>query len=824
MAQRLLDIAAKSLNFINKEPMPIRIIRTAPAALSVLILCLTSVIASGQTEEQLRQFEELTPAQRDLVLQTLEQNESQTDAPVSEPELVTPRRGAQAEYEGSGGSGLRPFGYDLFAGEPSTFAPATDIPVPTDYVIGPGDTIGVQLFGGQNAQYSLVVTREGNLHFPEIGPIAVAGLSYSDTRQLLQQRVQDQMIGVTASISMGPLRSIRIFVLGDAHRPGSYTVSALSTMTNALFVSGGISSIGSLRKVELRRDGRLVTTLDLYDLLLRGDTSADARLQPGDVIFIPPVAKTVGVDGEVRRPAIYEIRKERTVAEILRMAGGLLPTAFPQASRIERINEARDRTVVDVDLSSDAGLATLVSADDTIRIFSVLEKREDIVVLDGHINRQGSYQWKAGMRLTDLIESPRALQPKADLGYVLIRRELENGLRIDVLSANLAMAFSAPGSANDVELQPRDVVTVFDIDTDRSPTVEPVLQELSAQAVQGEPSKEVRVAGRVRVPGRFPLEAGMRVSDLLRAGGSLDESAYPLQAELTRFYVQGGESRQTELLEIDLAAVLRGDSTADLVLSPYDVLNIKEMPNWSGLELVEIAGEVRFAGRFTVRRGERLSSLLQRAGGLNDLAFPDGAIFLREELRLREEQQLQELAERLEADVDQVSIERDETDAVADARRSMLARVRRTQATGRLVIDLSAVLSGDESADVILRDGDRILIPKLSQTVTVIGEVQFPTSHLFEDGAKLDEYIGRSGGTTSDADDRRIYVVGADGAVAASGKSRFFRNRNNQALRSGDTIVVPLDADRISSLALWTSVTTSIYNIAVAAAAVASFL
>jgi protein involved in polysaccharide export with SLBB domain len=222
-----------------------------------------------------------------------------------------------------GTQALKPFGYDLFDGMPSTFAPATDVPVPAEYVVGPGDTLEVLLIGNTKGRYALVVGRDGRVNFPELGPIAVSGRRFDAVREELQARVRQQLIGTEATIGMGELRSIRVFVLGDAETPGSYTVSGLSTMTNALFVSGGVKKSGSLRRIELKRRGTTVGTLDLYDLLLKGDTSADQRLLPGDVIFVPPVGATVGLSGEVRRPAIYELKNEVTAAELLELGGGL---------------------------------------------------------------------------------------------------------------------------------------------------------------------------------------------------------------------------------------------------------------------------------------------------------------------------------------------------------------------------------------------------------------------------------------------------------------------------------------------------------------------
>ncbi len=710
-----------------------------------------SALAQTPTPEQLRQLEALSPQQREALLEALGEQQSGRQEELTEPYVVTPRRVAPPPLtstevrEGQGIDGLtesaagersrpelRPFGYELFAGEPTTFAPATDIPVPVDYVIGPGDTIELQLFGAENASHSLVVSREGVLSIPELGPVTVSGLRFSELQATLQQRISEQMIGVRSSISMGRLRSIRVFVLGDAYRPGSYTVSALTTMTNALFVSGGVNTIGSLRNIQLKRNGRLVTSLDLYDLLLNGDTSGDSRLQPGDVIFIPPVGATVGVDGEVRRPAIYELKNEKTANDVLELAGGLLPAAYPKASQIERINERRQRTVIDVDLGTTAGRATKVNSDDVIRVYSVLEKREDIVQLSGQVYRAGAFQWQPGMRLTSLLTSLDALQPGSDPSYILIRREKKGSLDIEVLSADLTAALASPGSAADVSLRPRDQLHVFDFDTQRGKTVQKIISELRYQASQQQPTRVVSVAGRVRAPGEYPLEAGMRVSDLVRAGGNLAEQAYTLKAELTRYAVSNDEYRATEVIEIDLDAVMRGNESADLALSEHDYLLINTLPDWNSEWSVALEGEVRFPGAYRIRRGESLTQLIERAGGLTDEAFPEGAIFLRESLREREQEQLDLLVERLEADLSSLSLQDQNSPGVEDrsAEEDVLGQLKSSTAVGRLVIDLGRLTRDPSTADVELQDGDRLLIPTKSQVVTVIGETQQNASHL----------------------------------------------------------------------------------------------
>jgi len=318
---------------------------------------------------------------------------------------------------------LKPFGYDLFVNVPTTFAPATDIPVPADYVVGPGDTIQLQLIGEGGGWYSLVVGRNGEINLPELGPIAVAGMRFNDASAMLERRVAEQMIGMRASVTMGPLRSIQVFVLGEAVRPGSFTVSGLSTITNALFSSGGVKPIGSLRNIELKRDGKVVARLDLYDLLLNGDTRDDVRLLPGDAIFIPPVGTTAGATGEVRRPAIYELKGGETAADLVRYAGGLTPQADARTARIERIDGAGNRTFITLDLESrqDAGMA--VRSGDVVQVDPIRSSLEGAVLVTGHVYHPGGVQYRPGMRLTDVVGNLDELKPLADTHYVLIHRE-----------------------------------------------------------------------------------------------------------------------------------------------------------------------------------------------------------------------------------------------------------------------------------------------------------------------------------------------------------------------------------------------------------------
>lgn len=728
----------------------------------------------------------------------------------------------------TGTEALKPFGYDLFAGRTSTFAPATDVPVPVEYVVGPGDTVEVQLTGNTKGRYKLVVGRDGRINFPELGPIAVGGLDYERMRALIDGRVGNQLIGTQVSVSMGELRSIRVFVLGDAQTPGSYTVSGLSTITNALFVSGGVKKTGSLRNVELKRSGTTVGKLDLYDLLLRGDTRGDTRLQPGDVIFIPPVGLTAGLGGEVRRPAIYELRSETTAAELIALGGGLLPQADAKLATLERFSDQRQRTTVAVDLSQSAA-GTRLRAGDVLHIPAIRPVLEDSVSLSGHVYRPGNFQFRPGMRLTDVLPTLDELRPNADQHYVMIRRELPPNRRITVFSSDLLRAIAEPRSAANFELAPRDRIFVFDMESGRDRVIGPLLRELNMQSGIGDATNEVSVAGKIKVPGKYPFEPGMRITDLLRAGGTLDQAAYEGQAELTRYSVGASGARNAQLIEINLGRALAGDPTANIPLQPFDYLVIKEVPQWAAQEEVDVRGEVRFPGRYPIHRGETLRSLVQRAGGVTELAFLPGSVFTRKELKERESKQIETLANRMQSDVALFSLQTAQetgTDAgqALAVGQSLLTDLRNAKPVGRLVIDLdNAVKAAPGSeGDIILKDGDRLVVPRITQEVTVIGEVQSSTSHLYDPSLSRNDYVQMSGGLTPRADADRIYVVRADGSVVAGGGNAWF-SAGRVDIRPGDTIVAPLDTERMRPLPFWTAVTTIIYNLAISAAAVNSF-
>jgi len=728
-----------------------------------------------------------------------------------------------------GPEALRPFGYDLFKESADRFAPAQDLAVGADYVVGPGDQINVDLFGKKTARYRLTVNRDGALTLPDLGPIQVSGLSFDDVREDIERRVADQMIGVRASVTMGQLRSLRVFVVGDVAEPGSHRIGSQSTITAALFASGGVSESGSLRNIELKRRGATVARFDLYDLLLKGDTSRDLPLQQGDAIFVAPLGATAGVAGQVRRPAIYEFRGGATVGDLLELAGGLKADAAHGAAKLQRIDASGERVVLDVDVAAAADRARPLRTGDTLIVPKVLDEYAGSVTLEGHVQRPGPYAWKPGMHLTDLLGGLEMMKVNADQRYIMIRREAMPDRHIEVVSADAVAAFAAKGGAADPVLEGRDRVIVFSRAADRGTTLTNLLDELRLQNRDNRPDPIVSVGGRVRAPGDYPYERDMTVSDLMRAGGGLDDAAYAQTAELTRYEVQNGERRQTDVIDLDLRAMRASGASGDIRVQPYDVLVIKEVPDWREQESVVVRGEVRFPGTYPIRRGETLSSLITRAGGLTESAFPAGSVFMRQEIKVQEREQVETLANRLQSDLALMALQGSQTKdqqaaETLTAGQSLLQQLRTSEPKGRLVVNLDkAVHNPNSEDDIQLRNDDVLLIPRYRQYVTVIGEVQNPTSHVWKSEFSRQDYIGMSGGLSRRADGDRVYVVRANGSVVSEGSHSWFRSGDGATLEPGSTVVVPIDAERMRPLPLWTAVTTIIYNLAIAAAAVNSF-
>ena len=727
------------------------------------------------------------------------------------------------------------YGRTLFSRDVSTFAPTDDAPVPESYRLGVGDQIVVQLFGKENDQLNLQIGRSGDISFPKLGSITLSGLTFEDARDLIKTRVEQQLIGVDAVVSMGRLRAINVFMAGEVAVPGAYSVSALTTVTQALFQAGGVTDIGSLRNIQVRRAGSVVATFDTYDLLMKGDVSDDIRLQSGDVVFVPPDPGVIDVEGELKRPMVYELVGGETLGDVLAMAGSFTRDAYPALSILTRQSDALGLPQAStIDLSDKNQLSLAAQDGDTLVVPKVGDLVANSVVLRGAVTRPGSYGWVSGMRVSDLVsDARRDLARDADLGLGMIVRQKNALLDIEVIAFDLVSVIADPNSDSDPVLKEFDEVLVFslvtadltdadadaDADASRQALLMPVIEKLSSQARQGEPVQTVSVSGAVRAPGMYPLIAGATVETLINAAGGLTDSAFLEAAELRRLTERSDGQVAASYRDVNVAKG-RGGNT--ITLHSRDHLTVRDIPDWSPTDSIVVEGEVKFPGEYRIRKGETLSDVIARAGGFTDEASPESAIFTREAVAALEAQRAAEFARDIETTfATRLLTEETTTQAITDVAQ-IVESLQAIEGAGRLLIDLPAAMSGDANANLEVTDGDKLVVPKLSNTVSVVGEVKRAGTHTFQSELSLDDYVDLSAGYTRRADDGGVYIVKANGSVVTLEQNLWRFTGANRSLDPGDTIVVPIDTQYKESLASWREITQIVYQSMVSIAAVAN--
>ncbi|UFN69803.1 SLBB domain-containing protein [Vibrio alginolyticus] len=874
-------------------------------------------MAQTPTPEQIKMFQNLPADQQQALASkygfSIPSSSSSNKSPYENPQVIKPR----AESSGAVSSNieeqwlkkdekeeLKRFGLDLFAGSPSTFAPISDVPVPANYTVGAGDEIIVQLFGKDNETHRLRVNRAGTINFPSLGPVNVAGMHFSDVRDSLTQRVKEQMIGVRSDISLGELRTMQVFVMGDAYKPGAYTVSALTTISQAIYYSGGFGESGALRDIQLKRDGKIIRKLDMYDLLLKGDASNDVRLLPDDVVLIGSVNDTVSIEGEINRPAIYEVKQGETYQQLIQMAGGFTANAHAEQLEIKRYASHGTREALTLDFNKTQDRQSKVKNGDAIKILKKSEELTRYVQIEGDVCHPGYVEWRNGLRVADLFKSvDSAFNSTADVNYAVVVREINPQRDIEVFQLSLANAILSPGSQDNLKLHSRDRILVFnrfnneDLDTlatqesvSKAKTLEqaqeqaeleqqkeqevmsssvavshsadgmvinqsttelakpakiifrgkeiteedfeklkqntrrtllaPVLLQLQQQSRLGLAPQVAEVFGEVKHPGRYPITPRMTVSTLIEAAGGLTYNAFTINAELARTAINSADERAyIDVERIDLRKAIQGSASDDAIIVGRDRLNILEKPNVKLQSTVTLQGEVRFPGTYTVRQGETLSELLERAGGLTEFAHPQGAIFTREALRLQEQKLLNQYAADMRKETAKKTFRADSNigSVISDPEKTLafVEEASRSKALGRMVVQLNRILKGERSADFMLEDGDFLFVPTFRNTVSIMGEVQVPITYLLDNKLDVDDYLNKAGGAKKQADEDRIFVVRADGSVYKPSSGYWFGN-NKEGLKAGDTIVVPIDTDYRDALSTWTAATQILYQTGVA--------
>ena len=748
---------------------------------------------------------------------------------------------------------IKRYGLALFDGEVSTFAPTDDASVPDNYRLGAGDHLVVQLFGSENDQYDLQVDRSGNVSFPKLGPIMLAGLMFEDARALVEARVKDQMLGARVTVSMGRLRAINLFIAGEVVVPGAYSVSALTTVTQALFQAGGISDIGSLRHIQVKRDGEQVAKFDVYDLLLKGDVRGDIRLQSGDVVFVPPVKSIVTVQGAVNRPMIYEFVQGESVADAVNMAGGLNEDGYGASISVVSKAVGDNLPTVAIVNINDKRTSAKLSNGDLVTVSETTQTLKNAIALEGAVVRPGIYAWSEGQRVSDLIKSIDGdLKTYADLGYGLIVRQKNVRLDIEVLQVDLGEAITQKGSTYDLLTRPRDQLIVFALpnvtdlssvelddkalmddnealmlgdeerftDADeladevvgvrREALLAPIIEKLRSQARSGEPVQIVSISGAVKAPGTFPVTKGFTARSLIAAAGGLKDNAYLASAELRRLYQGESSKMEAEYRDINLTGELA--STGVTALESRDHLHVREIPDWNPDDSILIEGEVRFPGEYRIRKGEGIASVLARAGGLTSTAFAQGAVLERESVAEQETARAQDFSRSILRSAASALLTKEENSLDIASVQAIAKILQDFEGAGRLLVDVEAAISGDNLANIPVENGDRLVIPQQTSTVTVVGEIRRPGTHSYQSGLNVKDYLGLSAGMTARADDKELYIVKANGSVVRPSASWIRFTNKQAALSPGDTIVVPIDAGYTNNLTLWRDVTQVIFN------------
>jgi len=783
-------------------------------------------------------------------------------------------------HAGPNSSPVRRFGDDIFEnGVDMSSGIPIDFPATPDYVVGPGDGLTINLWGGVSQRLESTVDHQGRISIPEVGPVFVSGKPISEVQQAVQRELRTMYRTVSADISLSKLRTVRIYVVGDVNGPGAYDVSSLSTPLNVLLAAGGPTSGGSMRLVKHFRRNTLVQEVDLYDLLLRGVRSNLKPLQPGDTLLVPPVGTEVRVDGMVRRPAVYELDGETTLAQVIDLAGGILPTAALDHIEVQRLVAHEKRTMLSLDVSGNSDISEIekklasftVSDRDEIHIFPIASFNQDAVYLQGHVQREGRYSYKQGMRLTDLVSSYADLLPEPSATYAEIVRLTPPDFHPSVESFNLGEALANPATAP--KLQPLDTVRIFGrydfedtpsvtvsgavrnpgvfqtpgrihfldaiqlaggLDPDASmdsaqiirPTPDSSVQILNVQlkdALNGDPinnvllgprdriliqenilrgdPRSVLIAGDVANPGRYPLTSNLRIADLVRIAGGLKRGADEDSADLTQFITAPNTPIVAKHKNVSIEKAMSGDPADNVSLNDGDVLTIREVPGWSDVGAsVTIEGDVKHPGTYGIRSGERISSILERAGGFQPDGYPYGAILRRTQIQELEGQSRDEMIMRVKNAQNDLELQPD-LDPKAKVARELAYQQWQTNLDalsanpplGRISIRISADINRwkNTPADIQLQAGDTLFIPKKPGVVVVTGQVFNPTAVSYRPGRSAKWYLTQAGGATPLANRKSIFVIRADGSVIGAKNGMWSGDSLSAALQPGDVVIVP---------------------------------
>ncbi len=684
---------------------------------------------------------------------------------------------------------LKRFGSEVFLERGlATRQMSIDVPVGPDYILGVGDGLVINLWGGVSQSFARTIDREGKVSLPEAGAIVVAGLQLERAQILIQSALSQQFRNAKVAVTIGRLRTVRVYVVGDVQRPGAYDISSLSTPLNALYAAGGPTSVGSLRVARHYRGKTLIREVDLYDFLLNGVRPDTERIQDGDTILVSPVGKQVAVGGMVKRPAIYELRDETKLSEVLSDAGGLLASASLTHISIERVEAQGHRATLTVNLPEGSTVessrklldAYTVQDGDRVTVAPILPYSEKAIYVEGHVVRPGKFPYREDMRLNDVLRSYQDLLPEpADRGQII--RLMPPDLRPE------AIDFSVPDAlaGNDpIHLQPFDTIRVlgrYEVD-----------------------SPKVQVHGEVLHAGTYPLSQGMTVGQLVRIAGGFTRSALLDEADLTSYDVKDGKQVLSRRETVKIGDAVKGiDPGSDVLLKTGDVLTIHQISGWNDIgSSVSLEGEVTYPGPYGIQDGERLSSVLKRAGGFRSTAYPAGAVLIRTQVKELEDKSRNELIRQIETTsagaklAPSLSAQDDAAtlQLLIQQQKEVVERLKSQPSVGRLVIKIGADIASWEGtpADIELRKGDILTIPKKPGFVLVSGQVYNASAITFVPGKNAGWYLKHAGGSTEGGNMKEVLVIRANGQVVGPRSGEWFDSSVLETkLEPGDVVVVP---------------------------------
>lgn len=719
---------------------------------------------------------------------------------------------------------LKQFGYNFFRSDVQGFAPLSDIPVGPDYQLGTGDRIVMTVWGSLEGSYELEVNRSGEIVLPKVGSVKVAGTTFGQLPKLLTGHLAKVFRDFNLNITMGKLRMIKVYVVGEVKSPGDYSISSLSTLINALSAAGGPTTDGSLRSISIVREGKQVESVDLYSFFLKGDKSRDIRLQPGDTIFVPTVGPVAGIAGNVRRPAIYELKGEKNLKELLDLANGIVPTGYLQRMQISRVETGDKKIITDVNLDPnnigkvlDELTTTITIKDmDLVKIFPIDSTLRGYARLEGYVLRPGDYALQPGMHVDQLLSKDNLLpEYYTESGQII--RLMPPDFHPELIFFNVGRAM-AKDPGHNLELKEFDVIRIF-------------------SRWEMEEMPRVRISGEIQKPGEYRYFSNMRVRDLLTFAGNTKLTAYLADAELTRL-ILSESSVSSYPISINLSEALKGNPQHNIPLQSHDELTVRKIPNWADENdrYITLKGEFVFPGIYPIFKGEKLSSVIRRAGGFSPKAHLKGAKFTRTLVRELQQKRMDEFIAASEMEVNTKMSEMASTASSADelaANKASIEGVRRSlqmlkiaKAEGRMVIKLSQPETFTGSPyDIEIMGGDILEVPQRSNSVSVLGRVTNPTSFVYTEEKNVGYYLEMAGGITKDSESDDIYVIRADGSVFSrqqysSLASLVGGGFMGEKIDSGDAIIVPQKFEKTAWMRNVKDITTIISQIAISAGTV----